>query len=90
MARSSTLDLSQTDKIASFEIACAMLELPQRRIGRSSVKDIAHWKATVSLYRSCWQDVWRLNDTFVKAIHIQLSHERRDISVLEVLPSPHY
>lgn len=42
MARGSALDLSQADEISPFEIAIPMFELPECRIGRTGVENIAH------------------------------------------------
>lgn len=82
MARSSTLDLSETNKVTSFEIAISMLKLPQRRVGRSGVKHIAHYNPTSTIVLM-FQVGKKL--TLVKPVHIQLPDEGGDISVLEVL-----
>lgn len=48
--RSAAFDFSKTGQIASLEVAVSVLELPQSRFGRSSVKDVAYYR-TVSKYR---------------------------------------
>ena len=48
MARGAALDLAQADKIAALEIAVAVLELPQGRVGRAGVEDVAHCRAGVN------------------------------------------
>jgi len=40
--RCSPLDLPEADEITPLEITIAMLELPERRFGISSMEDVAH------------------------------------------------
>jgi hypothetical protein len=42
VAGSSTLDLTQTDKITPLEVSITMSKLPESRVWSSSVEDIAH------------------------------------------------
>jgi len=66
MSRGTAFDLSQSDQVSAFKVAVAVLKLPQCRIWRAVLKNIAD---------------------FVEAVHIKLSHKRRDVGVLEVLPA---
>lgn len=43
MPRRSSLDLPETYEVASFEVPVSVFELPQRRVWRACVEDIAHW-----------------------------------------------
>lgn len=40
----STLDLSKTNQVASFEVAVAMLKFPERRFGGQWMKYVANWE----------------------------------------------
>lgn len=42
--RGAALDLPQPYQVSPFEIAIAVLELPQWRVGRACVKHITHYK----------------------------------------------
>lgn len=44
MSRCTPLDLSQAVEVATLEIASPMLELPERRVWRPRVEDIADYK----------------------------------------------
>lgn len=70
MPRSPALYLSEADEVATFEVASAVLELPKRRLGRASVKDIAYYAGHQP--SSIWRDG---KHTFMKAIHIELAYE---------------
>lgn len=39
----SSLDFAQTIQVSALEAATAMLELPQRRVRRARVEDVAHY-----------------------------------------------
>ena len=41
MAGGSSFDLTQTDQIPALETTSSMLELPQRRVGRAGMENIA-------------------------------------------------
>ena len=41
MPRGAALDFAQTDEIAALEVAVAVLEFPERRVGGGSVEDVA-------------------------------------------------
>lgn len=47
MARRTSLDLAQSYKITPLEVATAVFELPQRRLGVSGVKNIADFVETI-------------------------------------------
>lgn len=85
MSRCSSFDLSQAGKISSFEIAVAVFKLPQCGLGRSGVENVTD--CTLSIAGNFrWSFISIL--TFVKSIHVELSDERRDVGVFEVLPVP--
>lgn len=42
MSRGAPLDLAQADQITSLEVTISVLKLPQGRVGRSRVEDVAH------------------------------------------------
>lgn len=81
MSRSTSLDFAQANEIAALKVAIAVFELPERRIWGTRVEDVAHY-APVSP-----ELPWRSRGskhTFVETIHVQLSHERGNIGVLEI------
>lgn len=83
MPRRSSLNFPQPSKITSFKIAISMFKLPQRRFGRSSMKDITDCQQVVNLLR--WgMSLGRI--TFMESIHIELTHKGRNIGMLKVLP----
>lgn len=43
MSRCAALDLTQAYQVAALEVSVTMLEFPERRVGRSCVKDVAHF-----------------------------------------------
>lgn len=42
------LDLAQTNQVSALEISVSMLELPERRVWRSCVEDVAHCDTKIS------------------------------------------
>jgi hypothetical protein len=47
MSRGTSLDLPQPDEVPALEITVAVLELPQRRVRRASMKYVAHCEQSV-------------------------------------------
>jgi hypothetical protein len=47
MPRGAPLDFAQADKVAALEVAIAMLELPEGRIGGGRVEDVADFVEAV-------------------------------------------
>jgi len=72
MSRGSTFDLSKTNEVSSLEITIAMFEFPQGRLGRASVEDITDW---LGINKVSFHGVRLVVHTFVKTIHVQLSHK---------------
>ncbi len=82
MPRGPTLDLTQAHEIATLEIACAVLELPEWRVRRASVEHVGNYLDQHSLHPARTG----IQHTFMEAIHIQLPHEGGYVGMLEVLP----
>jgi len=73
----SPLDLAQADQVTTLKAASTMLELPERRVWGPSVEYVADCivvsggQATTTS-----RPLSRMVLTFVKSVHVQLSHER--------------
>ena len=51
MAGCASLDFPEPDQVPSFETPVAMLELPERRVGRACVENVAYYRRSVL----CWK-----------------------------------
>jgi hypothetical protein len=84
VSRSPTLDLAKTDKVATLEVAVAVLKLPHWRLRGASVENIANFFFKVSLPQSDALHKIRM-PTLMETVHIELSYKRRNVRVLKVL-----
>lgn len=67
MPRCSTFDFPETNEVSSLEIAIAMLEFPQRRLGRTSMKNITDWPG---ISEGSFMRPMLVIQTLVESIHI--------------------